>query len=167
MSDCIYVQCLDYFYTGKVGDPKSNEATECIGNRWAEEIQGGWEVGAGDLREMTSPLTNSSFLNGILQFIPTCVGRGALGLECQSIITKRDVDFHCYRLKGFYDIQDNRKQCFQNSQKLLGGFFVVVIFIISCQEGEGHKQIFLYLEKDVWLYNVLKERKQTSLANAF
>lgn len=105
-------------------------------------------MGARDLREMTSPLANSSFPHGILQSIPTCVGRGALGLECQSIITKRR-RFSCCRLKGFYDIQDNRKQCFQNSQKLLGGFFVVVIFIISCQEGEGHKQIFLYLEKDV------------------
>lgn len=78
-----------------------------------------------------------------------CVGRGALGLGWQSIITRRDGDFHCCRLKGFYDIQDNCKQCFQNSQKLWGGFFVVVIFIISCQEEEGHKQIFLYLGKDV------------------
>lgn len=61
MSDWKYIQCLGYFYIGKVGDPKKNEAAECIANRWAGEIQGGWEVLAGDLREKTSPLANSSF----------------------------------------------------------------------------------------------------------
>lgn len=74
---------------------------------------------------------------------------------------KRDLDFQCYRLKGFYDIKDNQKQCCQNSQKLL------VLFIISCQEREGPKQIFLYFERDVLFYNILMERKQTSLANVF
>lgn len=43
----------------------------------------------------------------------------------------------------------------------------ICFFIISCQEREGHKQIFLYFEKDVLIYNILKERRQTSLANAF
>lgn len=74
---------------------------------------------------------------------------------------KKYLDFHCYRLKEFDDIQDNQQQCCQKSQKLL------VLFKISCQEREGHKQIFLYFEKDVLFYNILKERKQTSLANAF
>lgn len=49
--------------------------------------------------------------------------------------------------------------------KTVGFFFF--FFINSCQEREGHKQIFLYFEKDVLFYNILKERKQTSLANAF
>lgn len=74
---------------------------------------------------------------------------------------KRDLDFHCCRQKESHDIQDNQRQYCQNGPKLL------VLFKISCQEKEGHKQIFLYFEKDVLFYNILTERKQTSLANAF
>lgn len=106
---------------------------------------------------------DQSFPHGFHQLVPTCICRGALGLERQNIVRKRDLDFHCCTLKQFHDIQDSHKQCCQSSQKLLGFFF----FIISCQEREGHKQIFLYFEKDVLFYNILKERKQTSLANAF
>lgn len=69
-------------------------------------------------------------------------------------IMKKDLDFLC-----FPDMQD----------RVLPAESQTVFFfsIISCQKREGHKQIFIYFEKDVLFYNILKERKQTSLANAF
>lgn len=115
----------------------------------------------GEIRGKTSQLT-SLLPHGFQPLIPTCVCNGSIGLQRQNMIMERDFDFHYCRLKEFH-ILDNHKQCCQNSQKTVGFFF----FIISCQERKGHKQIFLYFERDVLFYNILKERKQTSLANAF
>lgn len=132
MSGWMYIQCLGHFYVvlGRVGDPKKNETTECIGNRGAGKLQGvekwGWKTS-----EERHPV-GQSFPHGTQQLAPTCISRGALGLECQNIVTKRDLDFHCCRLEEFYDIQDNHKQCCQNSKKLLG----VYLFFHNLMPGE-------------------------------
>lgn len=81
-----------------------------------EEVEKKWGSGGGSQRKDTP--VDQSFPRGFQRLVPTYICRGALGLECQNIIMKRNLDFHCCTLKEFHDIQDSRKQCCQNSQKL-------------------------------------------------
>lgn len=71
---------------------------------------------------------DQSFPHGFQQLVPTYICRGTQGLECQNLIMKRNLDFHCCTRKEFHDIQDGRKQCCQNSQKL---FCFLLLFFIS------------------------------------
>lgn len=70
------------------------------------------------------------------------------------MIMKKDLGF-----RGFHDIQDNQRVLPEESQ---------TGFIQNLMPGERGTQanIFVFW-KDVLFYNILKERKQTSLANAF